>query len=89
MINIKVDENYVEHLFLQELEKRLNDLESRSTLWDMKKLIKQTNMSENSIKEKFFYDSRFPKYKVGGKWYFPTREAEQFILTWIKEQPTD
>ena len=89
MINVKVDENYVEKLFLQELEKRLNELEAKSTLWDMKKLMKQTNMSENSIKEKFFYDPRFPKYKVGGKWYFPTRETEQFILTWIKEQPTN
>jgi len=88
LISVNIDEKYVEQQFLQELSKRLNELESRCTLWDMKELMKQTNMSDNNIKEKFFYDPRFPKYKVGGKWYFPAREAEQFILTWIKEQPT-
>lgn len=88
MISVNIDEKYVEELFLKELEKRLNEIQNRYTFWDMKELIKQTHMSENSIKEKFFYDSRFPKYRLGGKWYFPAREAEQFLLTWIKEQPT-
>lgn len=86
MIDVKIDEKYVEERFLEELNKRLNKLSYRCTLWDMKELIKQTNMSDNNIKEKFFYDPRFPKYKIGGKWYFPAKEAEEFILMWIKEQ---
>ncbi len=80
MISINIDEKFVEQQFLQELNKRLQEIENRCTFWDMKELIKQTNMSENSIKDKFFYDKRFPKHRVGGKWYFPAREAEQFLI---------
>lgn len=87
MIDVHVDDKEVERLFLEELKKRLDRIEQNLTLWDMKTLCQQTCMSENSIKDKFFYDKRFQKYKIGGKWYFPARETEEFLLMWIKEQP--
>jgi phage pi2 protein 07 len=87
MIEIKIDQSFIEKIFLDELKIRLDKIEYRYTFWDMKTLMKQTNMSENSIKEKFFYDPRFPKYRLGGKWYFPAAECEKFLLTWIREQP--
>lgn len=87
LLNIKIDEQKIEGLFMEELRKRLRQLENRHTFWDMKELMRQTNMSENNIKEKFFYDKRFPKYRVGGKWMFPAAETEKFLLEWIKEQP--
>ena len=87
MLTINLDEKQIEKMFLEELKKRLEQLERRHTFWDMKELCRQTCMSENNIKEKFFYDPRFPKYKIGGKWYFPAKECEEFLLTWIKEQP--
>ncbi|RCK10965.1 group-specific protein [Bacillus licheniformis] len=40
-----------------------------------------------SIKDTFFYDPRFPKYRVGKKWLFPAKECEKFLLTWLAEQP--
>lgn len=89
MLNIQLDEKAIESKFLEELRKHLVQIEKRCTFWDMKELMKQTNMGENSIKEKFFFDSRFPKHKVGGKWYFPGVECERFLLEWIKEQPTN
>jgi len=88
MISVQLDESVVEQIFVKELQKRLNQIEKRLTLWDMKELCKQTCMSENSIKEKFFFDNRFPKYKLGGKWYFPAAECEKFLLMWIKEHPS-
>lgn len=87
MLNIQLDNKIIEQRFIEELRKRLDQIERRKTLWDMKELCKQTSMSENTIKEKFFYDKRFPKYKIGGKWYFPAVETECFLLMWIKEQP--
>lgn len=89
MISVQLDEREIEQLFLDELKKRLDRVEHSRTLWDMKELCRQTSMSENSIKNKFFYDKRFPKHKIGGKWYFPAREAEEFLLMWIKEQPSN
>lgn len=87
MISVKLDEKEIEKRFNKELKKRLEQIEHRRTLWDMKELCRQTCMSENTIKEKFFYDERFPKRKVGGKWYFPAMEAETFLLSWLNEQP--
>ncbi|WP_423408054.1 hypothetical protein AABM38_20640 [Heyndrickxia sp. MSNUG] len=89
MLSIHFDERAIEEQFLNELRKKLEHIERRHTFWDMKELMRQTNMGENSIKEKFFYDERFPKHKVGGKWYFPAAECETFLLQWIKEQPTN
>jgi methionyl-tRNA synthetase len=87
VLAIQLDEQAVETMFLEELKKRLNQLENRHTLWDMKELCRQTCMSEYSIKEKLFVDERFPKFRSGGKWYFPARECERFLLQWVREQP--
>ncbi|MBT2615296.1 MULTISPECIES: hypothetical protein [unclassified Bacillus (in: firmicutes)] len=88
MISVQLHESEIEHLFLKELRKKLDQLDQYRTFWDMKELCHQTCMSENNIKEKFFYDSRFPKRKVGGKWLFPAKECEEFLILWINEQPT-
>lgn len=86
LVNLQIDEQEVEKIFIQELKKRLDELQHRQTFWDLKELVRQTNMSDTFIKEKFFYDPRFPKYKVGNKWYFPAKEAEEFLLVWLREQ---
>lgn len=85
MLKIELDELALETKFIEELQKRLDAIQYRCTLWDMKELIRQTNMSEPFIKEKFFYHPDFPKFKVGNKWFFPARETESFILNWIKK----
>lgn len=86
MLTVQLNESEIEQRFLEELRKKLNEIEQRVTFWDMKELVRQTNMSEPFIKEKFFFDPRFPKFKVGNKWYFPAKEAESFLLEWIREQ---
>jgi hypothetical protein len=87
MLEIHIDENRFEEMMLHEIEKKIKQLEAHTTFWDLEELKKQTCMSFNNIREKFFYDPRFPKYKVGGKWYMPAKECEAFLLQWIKEQP--
>lgn len=69
-INIQINEKLVKEMLNDKLECHLKQLESRFTFWDMKELCRQTCMSENSIKEKFFYDERFPKRRVGGSGTF-------------------
>jgi hypothetical protein len=89
VLSIQLDEKEIEQRFLEELRKRLDAIQNRYTFWDMNELCRQTNMSENNIKDKFFYDKRFPKFKVGGKWIFPAVESERFLLEWLNEQPTN
>jgi hypothetical protein len=87
MLEIRLDETKVEEMLLTEIEKKVKQLENRYTFWDLDELCKQTCMSLGNIKDKFFYDPRFPKFKIGGKWYVPAKECEIFLLEWIKEQP--
>lgn len=86
MITIDVDKAQLETVIRKELRKKLNELEHRHTFWDMKELCKQTCMSEPFIKQQFFYDPRFPKYRVGRKWLFPAKAAEEFLLEWLQDQ---
>jgi hypothetical protein len=87
VLSVQVDESLLEQRFTEELKKRLDIIESRHTFWDMKELCRQTNMSLNFIKDTFFYDERFPKYRVGKKWLFPAKECGEFLLKWLSEQP--
>ena len=86
MLTINVDENHLDSIIREELQIRLKRLEHRHTFWDMNELVKQTHMSEPFIKDHFFFDERFPKFRIGRKWLFPAREAEEFLLMWIKEK---
>lgn len=86
MIQLQVNERELESILRDELQSRLRELEHRHTFWDMKELCRQTNMSEPFIKEQFFFDPRFQKFRVGRKWLFPAKETEQFLLQWLKEQ---
>lgn len=85
-IDIKVDEKEVRRLYLEEIEKHLKKVSTELTFWDTKELKRRTCMSWNTITSTFFYDPRFPKYKVGGKWLFPAKKTEEFLVMWLEEQ---
>lgn len=86
MLSVRVDEQVVDEMIQTELRNRLEHLTHRYTFWDMKELCRQTNMSENFVKEHFFYEPDFPKYRVGRKWLMPAKETEEYLLAWIKRQ---
>lgn len=85
---LQIDNDTVEQMLREELQKRLNHLEHRHTFWDFSELTKQTCMSRSAILDTFFYDEGFAKirFKIGSKWYFPARETEEFLLMWLREQ---
>lgn len=86
MISVEVDEKEVRDLYLEKLTERIKAVNVELTFWDAAELKRRTCMSWNTIQKEFFFDPRFPKRKVGNKWYFPAKEAEQFLLTWLQEQ---
>ncbi|MGG4011451.1 group-specific protein [Bacillus smithii] len=87
MIQVQIDEQEVRKLYLQKLEEKLKEIDRELVFWDTAELKRRTCLSWNTIQKEFFFDSRFPKYKVGGKWLFPAKECQEFLLTWLKEQP--
>lgn len=89
MINVQVDEQEVRQLYIQKLEEKMKEIDAELIYWDSKELMRRTCLSWNNIQEKFFYDPRFPKHKVGQKWMFPAKQTRDFLLTWLSEQPTN
>lgn len=87
MVNVQIDEQEVRTIFLQKLEEKLKEVDAELVFWDTAELKRRTCLSWTTIQERFFFDPRFPKFKVGTKWVFPAREAQKFLLTWLSEQP--
>jgi len=87
MLTVQIDEQEVQRLIREKLEEKLKEIDNEKVFWDSKELMRRTCLSWNTILDKFFYDPRFPKFKVGGKWLFPAQETKEFLLQWIREQP--
>lgn len=86
MLTVQIDEQEVQRLIREKLEEKLKEMDNEKVFWDSKELMRRTCMSWNTIQKEFFFDPRFPKYKIGSKWYFPAKEAREFLLNWIREK---
>lgn len=86
-IDIQIDQEEVKQLYLEKLAERMKEFDRELIFLDRKELIRRTSLSWNTILDTFFYDPRFPKYKVGAKWLFPAEETKKFLLQWLSEQP--
>ncbi|MDA1478116.1 group-specific protein [Bacillus changyiensis] len=87
MLTVQIDKNEVRQIYLNKIEEQLKAVESEKVFWNTKTLQEKTDMSWTEILDKFFYDPRCPKYKVGSRWRFPAAEMKKFLLTWLSEQP--
>lgn len=86
MIQVQVDEDEIKKLYQEAINRRINELEKELVYWDTKELRRRTCMSWNTILNTFFWEDDFLKIKIGGKWYFPAQQAEEFLVNWIKEK---
>lgn len=88
MIEVQIDETEVREMVKQKIAELLKEVDAEYVFWDTAELKRRTCLSWNTIQSQFFYDPRFPKYKVGSKWLFPARETRAFLEQWLREQPT-
>ncbi|GLY10367.1 group-specific protein [Bacillus badius] len=86
MIKVSVDEEALQEIYREEVRKKLEKASKDLVFWDTAELKRRTCMSWNTIQNTFFFDPRFEKFKLGGKWYFPAEQAEAFLLSWFDEQ---
>lgn len=86
MLQVYVDEKAVEELYKQAIDKKVDEISKDLVFWDTKELRRRTCLSWNTIQDTFFFDERFPKMKVGSKWLFPAKEAEEFLIKWMEER---
>ncbi|GIP38336.1 hypothetical protein J31TS4_16160 [Paenibacillus sp. J31TS4] len=87
VISVQLDEVEILKLCRQKINELLKEVDAEYIFWDTAELKRRTCMSWNFIQDNFFFDERFPKRKVGTKWYFPARETRAFLEQWILEQP--
>ncbi len=86
MIQVSIDEAEVKKLIRQRIAELVKDADAEYVFWDSAELKKRTCMSWDTIRSTFFFDPRFPKYKVGGKWYYPARKTREFLEMWLMEK---
>lgn len=84
MIKIQIDEDELQKMIQAAVQEKLQAIDKELVFWDTRELKRRTCMSWNTIQEHFFHDPCFPKVKLGGKWFYPAKEAEQFLLIWLK-----
>lgn len=90
-LKIEIDEEMIEKLITEHIQEKLEEVSNQKIFWTMTDLEYLTGCSEGYIKDKFFFDTRFEKIrrKVGRKWLFPAEETKEFLLEWLKEQPSE
>lgn len=86
MIEVTLDKEEAHAILERKIEELVKNFEADMVYWDTNELRRRTCMSWNTIKEHFFYDSRCPKVKLGGKYYFPADKMKEFLLVWLAEQ---
>lgn len=86
MIAVQIDEVEARRMCKEHIAELIKEMDAEFVFWDATELKRRTCMSWNFIQEQFFFDPRFPKRKVGSKWYFPARQTRDFLELWLSEQ---
>lgn len=89
VIELKVNEEELKALYLDEVQKRLDKIELQTLLMDSKQLCKMLSLSWPTIERLFLGDPHFPSIRIGSKWLFNRKEVEAYIDCWsvqVKEK---
>lgn len=89
IIQAIVNEDEVRMIIEQRVAELVREADGEVVFWGTEQLMKATGMGRNFIKDNFFYDPRFPKYKIGKEWRYPVKATKEFLEIWIREQPQE
>lgn len=84
MIQIQIDEAAVKEMYMEAIVEKIKEIDEELVFWDSKELRRRTCLSWGTIQDTFFHEPGFPKIKVGGKWMYPAKEVESFLIDWLK-----
>ncbi|WP_216831007.1 helix-turn-helix domain-containing protein [Alkalihalobacterium elongatum] len=85
MLNISLDESELKKLYLEEVRKRVEEIEEDMFLIDSKELCRMLSLSRPTVEKLFIYDPNFPSMRVGKKWLFNRQEVKEYINRWSKD----
>ncbi|PGL66842.1 helix-turn-helix domain-containing protein [Bacillus sp. AFS055030] len=85
MLNISLDENELKKLYLEEVRKRVDEIEEQKLFIDVNELCKMLSLSRPTVEKLFISNPNFPSLRVGKKWLFPRKEVEEYIKRWSSD----
>ncbi|WP_404336407.1 hypothetical protein [Planococcus rifietoensis] len=85
MIQVSIDEEQLKALYLQEVAKRIEEIEQEVFFMNSKQLQKYLNMVWNSIQEHLLHDPEFGAIRLGSKWLFHKREVDAYMQRYYEE----
>lgn len=85
MFNISLNETELKKIYLEEVQKRLEDWEQQTLLINMNELCNMLSLSRPTVEKLFIYDPNFPSMRVGKKWLFNRQEVKEYINCWSKD----
>ncbi|MFF2754798.1 helix-turn-helix domain-containing protein [Psychrobacillus sp. NPDC058041] len=85
MINLQLDERWMEKVYREQIDDYLKSVEKESMLMTFNDLVKYLNMSNVSIREFLLWRDDFPKIRLGSKWLFPRKEVAVFMEGYLEE----
>lgn len=85
MIEIKLDEEELKAIYINEIQKRLDQIEFQSLLMDSKQLCKMLSLSWPTVEKIFLSDPNFPSIRIGSKWLFNRNEVQAYINQWSQD----
>lgn len=85
-VEVQVDEAEAKRIYKDKINEMLKEADADLVFWDAAELRRRTCMSWTFIQEQIFFDLRFPKRKIGVKWYFLARAAREFLEAWLMER---
>lgn len=91
LVNININDGALKEEIQKRIDEKIKEIGHNKILYSLEDLSHITSFSRGHIMNTFFNDERFKQIrrKVGRKWVFPVEETNEFLLTWIKEQPNE
>lgn len=88
-VNIEIDANALEQQILKQIDEKMKEIGTDKLFYSLDDLMQITSFSKGHINNTFFNDKRFKQIRrrVGRKWVFPVTDTNEFLKSWIKEQP--
>lgn len=82
----KINEEVVLEILQASINEKVEQLAQEKIFWTVSELEKYANMNIGTMKNHFFYDEDFPKFKVGRDWRFPVIRTKEYLEHWAIEQ---
>ncbi|WP_203332624.1 helix-turn-helix domain-containing protein [Planococcus beigongshangi] len=79
MIQVQIDESQLKALYLEQLDKRMKEIEGEVFFMSSKELCRFVGMSWPLVSAHLISDYDFPKIRMGNKWLFPKREVAEYM----------